>query len=50
MPGFFSVVTSARSKPAFDLSRMRMTVTGAVPVTEYHRQVNAATAMLSVLP
>ena len=48
--GFFSVVTRARSKPVFDLSRMRMTVTGAVPVTEYHRQVSARTAMVSVLP
>ena len=48
--GSFSVVTSARSHPVFDLSRMRMTVTGAVPVTEYHRQVKACTAMVSVLP
>src|SRR5947208_9946719 len=45
-----SVVTRARSNPVFDLSRMRMTVTGTVPVTEYHRQVSAAAAMVSVLP
>src|SRR6516162_1419007 len=50
MPGFFSVVTRARSNPVLDLSRMRMTVTGMVPVTEYHRQVKARTAMVSVLP
>src|SRR6266446_4283621 len=47
MPGFFSVVTRARSNPVLDLSRMRMTVTGLVPVTEYHRQVKACTAMVS---
>ena len=45
-----SVVTRARSYPVPGLSRMRMTVTGAVPVTEYHRQVKAATAVVSVLP
>ena len=27
-----------------------MTVTGILPVTEYHRQVSAAAAMVSVLP
>src|SRR6266568_1598252 len=48
--GFCSVVTRARSHPVFDLSRMRMTVTGLAPVTEYHRQVSAAAAMVSVLP
>src|SRR5438094_125599 len=48
--GCFSVVRSARSKPVFDLSRIRITVTGTVPVTEYQRQVNACTAMVSVLP
>jgi len=50
MSGRFSVVTRARSCPVFFLSRMRMTVTGLVPVTEYHRQVTAAAAMVSVLP
>ena len=50
VPGSFSVVTRARSQPVLDLSRMRMTVTGTVPVTEYHRQVNACAAMVSVLP
>jgi len=48
--GFFSVVMRARSYPVFLLSRIKITVTGAVPVTWYHRQVNAATAMVSVLP
>src|SRR5271167_975314 len=33
MSGFFSVVTRARSYPVFDLSRIRMTVTGFAPVT-----------------
>src|SRR5260370_27512452 len=50
MPGSFSVVTRARSHPVFDLSRMRMTLTGTVPVTDHHRQVNACAAMVSVLP
>src|SRR5229473_2553681 len=50
MPGFCWVVTRARSNPVFDLSRMRMTVTGFAPATEYHRQVSACTAMVSVLP
>jgi hypothetical protein len=50
MHGFFSVVTRARSYPVFDLSRMRMTVKGRVPATEYHRQVTAAAAMVSALP
>src|SRR5512142_751558 len=40
--GPVAVVTRARSNPVFDLSRMRMTVTGILPVTEYHRQVSAA--------
>src|SRR5256885_10420652 len=48
--GCFCVVRTARSKPVFDLSRIRITVTGTVPVTEYQRQVNACTAMVSVLP
>jgi hypothetical protein len=50
MPGSFPVVTSARSKPVFDLSRIKMTVTGFAPATEYHRQVKACTAMVSLLP
>jgi hypothetical protein len=29
---------------------MRMTVTDAGPVTEYHRQVKAETAIVSALP
>ncbi len=50
MSGCFSVVTMAKSYPVSDLSRMRMTVMGVVPVTEYHRQVKAETAMVSVFP
>ena len=50
VPGPVCVVTRARSNPVFYLSRMRMTVTGTVAVTEYHRQVNACAAMVSVLP
>src|SRR6516164_7036063 len=50
MSGSFSVVTRARSQPVLDLSRMRMTVSGVVTVTEYQGQVNADAAMVSVLP
>ena len=32
---------SIAASPVFCLSRMRMTVTGTAPTTEYHRQVNA---------
>jgi hypothetical protein len=48
--GFCCVVVRARSYPVSFLSRIRMTVTCLVPVTCYHRQVNAHTAMVSVLP
>jgi hypothetical protein len=40
----------ARSYPDADLSRTRITCTGRVPKTVYHRHVMAAACTVSVLP